>query len=296
MLGPNARWETASSPPLLPSRARGGYPHRPMRDRTGRAVTEAGTNAGDRELLCGISGALARGLSVSIALPHKIARDGRPRGAGSVDGGLGRGLLRLRRKAMLYHRGEPRTCLYYIEAGVVALLRQPPGGRREIVEFAFPGDVLGYGLFEHHTSWAQAVGEVCIKPMPLSALDQILQADKRAFDRYAEALRREFEYRRKQLVNTDRRLVNRVAALLVALSRQNSLEGRDPRVVGDELACGAVAAWLGIEVHALAKALLELQQSGLIELSPPDGVRLSDLARLERLVDELPLAPASVLA
>jgi len=78
--------------------------------------------------------------------------------------------------------------------------------------------------------------------------------------------------------------------------RQNGLEGRDPRVVGDELACGAVAAWLGIEVHALAKALLELQQSGLIELSPPDGVRLSDLARLEHLVDELPLARAWVLA
>jgi CRP/FNR family transcriptional regulator len=247
-------------------------------------------------LLCGILGALARGLSVSIALPHKFAHDGRPPGASSVDGGLGRGWLRLQSKAMLYRRGEPRICLYHIEAGVVALLRQPPGGHREIVEFAFPGDVLGYGLFEHHTSWAQAVGEVCVKRMPLSALNQILQADKRAFDRYAEALQREFEYRRQQLVNTDRRLVDRVAALLVGLSRQNSLEGRDPRVVGDELACGAVAAWLGIEVHALAKALLELQQSGLIELSPPDGVRLSDLARLERLVDELPLAPAFLLA
>jgi CRP/FNR family transcriptional regulator len=197
---------------------------------------------------------------------------------------------------MLYRRGEPRICLYCIEAGVVALLRQPLGGHREIIEFAFPGDVLGYGLFEHHTSWAQAVGEVCIQRMPLSALDQILQRDKRAFDRYARALRREFEYRRNQLVNTDQGLVNRVAALLVALSRQNSLEGRDPRVVGDELACGAVASWLGIDVHALAKALQELQQSGLIELSPPDGVRLSDFARLERLVDELPLARASVLA
>jgi len=240
------------------------------------------------------------GYPVSIALPHKIAQDGRPSGAGSADGDWAHSSLRLRRNAMLYRRGEPRTCLYFIEAGVVALLRQPPGGhrggRQEIVEFAFPGDVLGYGLFEHHTAWAQAVGEVCTQRMPLSALDQILQRDKRAFDRYAEALQREFEYRRNELVNTERRLVNRVAALLVALSRQNSLEGRDPRVVGDELACGAVAAWLGIDVHALAKALVELQQSGLIELSPPDGVRLSDLARLEHLVDELPLARAWVLA
>jgi len=239
---------------------------------------------------------LVRGLSVNIAFPHEPARDERSAGAGSVDGGLAHGLMRYRRNAMLYRRGEPRTCLYCIEAGVVALLRQTPGRRREIVEFAFAGDVVGYGLFEHHTSWAQAVGEVRIQRMPLSALDQILHSDKRAFDRYAETLQREFDYRRKELVGTERRLVKRVAALLVALSRQNGLEGRDPRVVGDELACGAVAAWLGIDVCELASALMELEQLRLIEQSPGDGVRLSDLARLERFVDELSLPPASPLA
>ena len=226
---------------------------------------------------------------MNIALPDEPARDGRPAGAGS---GLARDSLRFRRNAMVYRRGEPRTCLYCIEAGVVALLRQTPGGHREIVEFAFAGDVLGYGLFEHHTAWAQAVGEVRIQRMPLSALDQILHSDKRAFDRYAETLQREFDYRRKELVGTERRLVKRVAALLVALSRQNGLEGRDPRVVGDELACGAVAAWLGIDVCELASALMELEQLRLIEQSPGDGVRLSDLARLERFVDELSLRPS----
>ena len=90
--------------------------------------------------------------------------------------------------------------------------------------------------------------------------------------------------------------MNRLAALLVALSRQNALEGRDPRRVGDELGCGAVAAWLGIDVSELANALLELEQSGLLEQSPPNGVRLSDLARLERLAEELSLRPAAMLA
>lgn len=240
-----------------------------------------------------VLGLLVLGLSVRIALPHKPTRDQRSAGAAGVGGGLALGSLVYRRNAMLYRGGEPRTCLYCIEAGVVALLRQTPGRRREIVEFAFAGDVLGYGLFEHHTSWAQAVGEVRVARMPLSALDQILHSDKRAFDRYAEALQREFDDRRNQLVDTERSLVKRVAALLVALSRQNALEGRDPRVVGDELACGAVAAWLGIDVRALANALMKLERSGLIEQSPPDGVRLSDLARLEHLVDELSLAPAS---
>jgi CRP/FNR family transcriptional regulator len=255
---------------------------------------EAGTNAGKRELLSGtLVLVLALGLSVRIALPKKPARGERSAGAGCVGGGLTHGSQVYPRNGMLYRRGEPRTCLYRIAAGVVALLRQAPGRHREIVEFAFAGDVLGYGLFKHHTSWAQAVGEVRVERAPLSALDEILNSDKRAFDRYAEALQREFEDRRNQLVNAERSLVQRVAALLLALSRQNALEGRDPRVVGDALACGAVTAWLGMDVHALANALVELERSGLIEPSPSDGVRLSDLLRLERLVDELSLAPAS---
>jgi CRP/FNR family transcriptional regulator len=239
---------------------------------------------------------MAWGCPVSIALPHEPACEGRATGAGGLDGGLGQGSLRFGRNAILYRRGEPRTCLYYIEAGVVALLRQASQGHREIVEFAFAGDVLGCGLFEHHTSWAQAVGEVRARRMPLTALDELVHRDKRAFDRYAETLQREFEYRRNQLVNAERSLPARVAALLVALARQNGLEGRDPCVVGDELECGAVAAWLGIDVQALANALKELEQSGLIEQAPPAGVRLSDRARLERLVDELPPPSASVLA
>ena len=257
----------------------------------------AGHRGGNQRPRAGVAvrdfGALARGLSVSIALPHERACDERPAGAGNLDGGLVHGSLFYPRNAMLYRRGEPRTCLYCIEAGVVALLRQTPGRHRQIVEFAFAGDVLGYGLFEHHTSWAQAVGEVRIQRMPLSALDQILHSDQRAFDRYAEALQREFDYRRNELVNGERSLVKRVAALLIALSRQNGLEGRDPRLVGDELACGAVAGWLGADEHELASALMELKQSGLIEQSPPNGVRLMDLARLERLVDELSLPPAA---
>jgi CRP/FNR family transcriptional regulator, anaerobic regulatory protein len=233
---------------------------------------------------------------VSIALLHEPAYEGGAIGAGGLDGDFRQGSLRYGRNAILYRRGEPRTCLFYIGAGLVAVLRQAPQGHREVVEFAFAGDVLGCGLFEHHTAWAQAVGDVRVKRMPLTALDELLRSNKRAFERYAETLQREFEYRRNQLVTAERSLPTRVAALLVALSRQNRLEGRDPCVVGDELECGAVAAWLGIDVQALANALVELEQSGLIEQAPPAGVRLSDLARLERLVDELPLPSASVLA
>jgi hypothetical protein len=52
--------------------------------------------------------------------------------------------------------------------------------------------------------------------------------------------------------------------------------------VTDELESGAVAEWLSINVSELTEALMVLEQSGLIERAAPSGLRLCDVAALER--------------
>jgi CRP/FNR family transcriptional regulator len=189
------------------------------------------------------------------------------------------------RDEMLFRPGDPRTQLYQIEQGIVALYRKATGNRSEIIEFAFAGDVVGYGLRETHAAWTYAVGKVRARCIPLSALDDVLRYNKRAFDRYARALQQEFEYRRHQLACADRKLPNRLAALFVVLSRQAGYEGRDPTHVSDSLECGVVASWLGVGVEELADALLQLQHMHLIECCPPHGMRLADLDALESIAD-----------
>ncbi|NJO21807.1 MAG: hypothetical protein HC868_01240, partial [Sphingomonadales bacterium] len=66
------------------------------------------------------------------------------------------------------------------------------------------------------------------------------------------------------------------------LSRNNAREGRDPTIIPDTLNCGAVAEMLGLEVSALAAALLELANKHLIELVPVASLRISDMQGLER--------------
>ena len=77
----------------------------------------------------------------------------------------------------------------------------------------------------------------------------------------------------------------RLAALLVNLSRNNAREGRDPTIIPDTLNCGVVAEMLGLEVSALAAALLELAHKHLIELAPEASLRISDIQGLERFAD-----------
>jgi CRP/FNR family transcriptional regulator len=193
--------------------------------------------------------------------------------------------IRVLRDQTLFRRGQAKTHIYQIEAGTIAVYETRADGTHSVVEFAFAGDAVGFGFLESHIHSAQAVGEARVRCLPLSALDLVLQHDKRAMQRYAEAMEREFKSRRDELTSVDRKPVNRVAALFVTLSRRNQEEGRDPGVIGDSLDCGTVAGYLGLDLDTLGRALVELERTGLIERCSPIGLRLIDLAALEQLAN-----------
>lgn len=95
-----------------------------------------------------------------------------------------------------------------------------------------------------------------VRALPLSALQDILTNDKRALQRYAEALQREFESRRTEVVRGERRPASRVAAPFLALSHRNEEEGRDAHLIADSLECGTVGRYLDLDINALGEALI----------------------------------------
>jgi CRP/FNR family transcriptional regulator, anaerobic regulatory protein len=87
--------------------------------------------------------------------------------------------------------------------------------------------------------------------------------------------------------------VERTAALLIVLSRNNGYEGRDPNVIADDLHCGLVADMLGIGIDTLAGVLVDLERRELIEWTKDGGLRLRDIPALDLLSEGRPgAAPA----
>ena len=193
---------------------------------------------------------------------------------------------RLNPGEVLFRAGDPKTHLYRVESGCLCVYEPHSAEHRAIVEFAFAGDLLGLGYLENHTRSARAIGETRITCLPLSAVDRIVEASPRARDQLKQAIDDELEFVRDGLVRSGQRNpIERVAAFFVALSRGNTYEGRIPNIITDSLKCGVVASDLALSVEALARILVELEERGLIENCPPLGLRLNDIAALERLAD-----------
>ena len=193
---------------------------------------------------------------------------------------------------ILFQVGDPRFCLYRIESGSVGMYEPHLNGGHAVIDFAFPGDLLGLGFLKNQTGTARAMVETHVTCLPIASMDALVAGDPKAEAKLAQATEREFELRRTSLVEAGRgNPVERVAAFLVALSQVNRREGRDPNVIDASWHCATVADQLELSIDGLAQVLLDLEELGLIEpcpeQAPMQGLRIKDHDRLEKTADRL---------
>ncbi len=86
-------------------------------------------------------------------------------------------LRRLAAKEMLYCVGDASTHVFQIEEGVAMIYRMLPDGRRQVVDFAYPGQFIGLGTSNTHTFNAETVTMTRVRLIPVSALDIAARRD-----------------------------------------------------------------------------------------------------------------------
>ena len=195
------------------------------------------------------------------------------------------GVRRLARGETLFHTGDERDQLYRVERGALCHYVRWDDGHHEVIEFAFPGDIIGFGHLTTHTSTAQAVAKTIVSRISEAEFEQLLETDGQLAARFAAAGDREFDFMRARSIDHGRgNPAKRVAAFLAALARLNADEGRNPGIITEEFSSGAVAGHLNMTVGDLAEVLRRLEADGLVA-SDTDGLRISDIDALEQYAD-----------
>ncbi len=186
--------------------------------------------------------------------------------------------------ASLFRAGDDRHT-YCIESGTIVHFNRRPDGSLEVIEFAFPGDVIGLGYLAQHTSSAVAMVDTVVSTMSTETLDQRLAVDDRLSFRLASAGERDFDYLRAKTRAAPLLLpVQQLANYLLAITSIDHREGREATLITDEVSSGYVADQLSMSIDTLSMALLSLRRSGIVEVS---GKRLSiiDIDKLEAIAE-----------
>ncbi len=184
----------------------------------------------------------------------------------------------------VFFEGDPITHIYQVEHGTVCLYKTLHDGRRQIVDFAHAGDFIGLGAGGDHVFNAQAITLTRLRRLPAGALHEVARHNPQIGMQLYRALSDQLLAARDLLLTVGQRnATERLAALLLALSRRNERNGANAGRIALAMTRADIADFLSLTVETVSRTFTKLRQSGIIELAHSSLVVIKDRPALEQL-------------
>lgn len=185
-----------------------------------------------------------------------------------LDEHMTRGALRtVEAKEHLFCDGDRASHVYRVEVGHLCIYRMMPDGRRQVVDFAYPGDIVGLGALGEHGENAQAMERTIVRAVAHATLRDFAATDGRLSRRLYEVLSRELMAARELLFTVSQRTAaERVAAFLVALAQRSRLRGETPDEIVLPMSRIDIADFLGLTIETVSRTLTKFRQDAIIDL------------------------------
>jgi CRP/FNR family transcriptional regulator len=219
--------------------------------------------------------------------PHNVRLPTQPGAADPLVQRLSFGPVRMvENREHIFREGDAASNVYLVEVGHVCIYKMLSDGRRQVIDFAYPGDLIGLGDGAEHASNAQATTRTRVRSIPISALHRVAEDDARLGMKLYEAVSRELRASRELLFTVSQRTATeRVAAFLLALSRRNQRRGEDPREFVLPMTRTDIADFLGLTIETVSRTFTRLRTDGVIDLTQSVLVAIVDQDALSRLAD-----------
>jgi CRP/FNR family transcriptional regulator len=193
---------------------------------------------------------------------------------------------RIAAKEHVFCEGDDRENVFRIEDGVIAVYKTLPDGRRQIIDFAYPGDLIGLGVLSEHVLSAQATVPARVRCLSAAALERMAETDASLALKLYKSVCQELAATRNLLVTVGQRsALERVAAFLVALHRRTG--SSDSSSVKLDMRRSDIADLLGLTIETVSRTLTKLRTMMVIDVAQGGSrVEFLDLPRLVALANE----------
>lgn len=201
----------------------------------------------------------------------------------SLEDHLSRAPLRsISAKEHVFTEGDARANLYRLESGAVCLYKVMPDGRRQVLGFAYAGDLIGLGSCGEHQFNAQATKPSELRILPWSLVQRIGRQDPEFGFKLYEAAAQELAAAHDLLLTTGQRTaMESLAAFLLAMARRGR-RAKDGRTVIDlPMTRSDIGDFLGLTIETVSRQITKLRADGVIVLENNRHVFVPNVERLE---------------
>lgn len=176
------------------------------------------------------------------------------------------GEARLKAGACLYYEGDDVDWLYQVTRGVVRLTRLLVDGRRQVIAFGYPGDIVGFpsnGL--HHTD-CESLTDVHLQPFRRAALENG-EGDPELHIGLLQAALGEISAMQDHFMMLGRKsAIEKVASFLCVLSDRVGCDLGAYRTIALPMSRSDIADFLGLTTETVSRTLTQLRKADIIAI------------------------------
>lgn len=178
--------------------------------------------------------------------------------------------------------GERAATVHVVRAGAIRLAKSLSDGRRQIVGFALPGDVIGLAPGGSYVYDAEAVGETVLCSIPAADLERVAQREPGFAKRLYALAGQELTAAYDQMLLLGRKAATeKVASFLLRLSERQVERGRPASPVAVPMSGEDIADYLGLRIETVSRCLSRLRSAGLIGPTKDSRIELRDADGLQ---------------
>ncbi|HKJ60376.1 MAG TPA: helix-turn-helix domain-containing protein [Hyphomicrobiales bacterium] len=186
----------------------------------------------------------------------------------------------------VFIQGDKKRSVYQVESGLVCLYAIMSDGKRQIFDFAFPGDIIGLGASETYSYCAQTIGAARLKSMPFSSLYERAVRDPAFGIILYKAVSKELDATRDLMMTLGQLgALKRVATFLLIIAKRNALAGESPSILQLPMTRSDIADLLGLTIETVSRSLTSLRHRKLIAIIQNSEIRILDIERLRNLAE-----------
>ena len=185
--------------------------------------------------------------------------------------------------------GDRAVRFHRVLSGTVAGYKATADGRRQIIAFFFPGDLVGLTVSNRYSYGAEAVGRASVCSILRTSMRELSRQTPALREDLLVALDREVAAAQERLMWLGRMTAReRLACFLVECADRNGTPGKDGRkTVPLPMSQLEIGDYLGLASETVSRVFAKLARDGAIEvLRPFAGVVIRDRRRLESMTGE----------
>ncbi|KNG91870.1 cyclic nucleotide-binding domain-containing protein [Pseudaestuariivita atlantica] len=194
-------------------------------------------------------------------------------------------LKTLKKGAYLYFEGDDVTHLFIIETGVVRLTRVLEDGRRQVIAFGYPGDIIGFPAQDTHHTDCDALCDTKLCSIPRKVLEDS-SADPDLHSVLIQAALQEISAMQDHFMMLGRKSApEKVASFLTVLLERIGDTSVEPQVLALPMSRSDIADFLGLTTETVCRCLTALRKAEIIRIDGISKVAVLDQSALAQRAD-----------